>query len=219
MRSTTNPVKLDAGPVLRGLLKRSANRSDVFRALLVEEIRRRLFDVLFRLCMKRCKPFRIGSTNGKHEWVHSAQKSCYDRKALIKINSSTGLPVYLQIIEQVKHLIETGVLRPGDALPSVRNLATQLVISPNTVIKAYTELEHQNVIDLRMGSGAYVRTQWVSTEKPERMRAASANVRETVAKLKGEGFTQEEIRRMFEAELNATAETHAATAVSAASSD
>ena len=67
---------------------------------------------------------------------------------MIKINSSTGLPVYLQIIEQVKRLIESGVLRPGDSLPSVRNLATQLVISPNTVIKAYTELEHQNVIDL-----------------------------------------------------------------------
>lgn len=124
---------------------------------------------------------------------------------MIKINSSTGLPVYLQIIEQVKHLIETGVLRPGDALPSVRNLATQLVISPNTVIKAYSELEHQNVIDLRMGSGAYVRTQWVSTEKPERIRVASASVRQVVAQLLGDGFSQEEIRRMFEAELNVPA--------------
>jgi GntR family transcriptional regulator len=120
---------------------------------------------------------------------------------MIKINSSTGLPVYLQIIEQVKHLIETGVVRPGDALPSVRNLATQLVISPNTVIKAYTELEHQGVIDLRMGSGAYVRTQWVPNEKPERIRAASEQVRNFVASLKGNGFTHEEIRRMFEAEL------------------
>lgn len=110
--------------------------------------------------------------------------------------------MYLQIIEQVKHLIESGVLHPGDALPSVRNLATQLIISPNTVIKAYTELEHQNVIDLRMGSGAYVRNQWVSTEKPEKIRVASLSVREIVSQLKREGFAQEEIRRMFEAELN-----------------
>ncbi len=120
---------------------------------------------------------------------------------MIKINSSTGLPVYLQIIEQVKHLIETGVIRPGDALPSVRNLATQLVISPNTVIKAYTELEHQGVIDLRMGSGAYVRTQWVSNEKPEKIRLAAEHVRTVVIRLKAEGFSSEEIRRTFEAEL------------------
>jgi GntR family transcriptional regulator len=120
---------------------------------------------------------------------------------MIKINSTTGLPVYLQIIEQVKHLIETGVIRPGDALPSVRNLATLLVISPNTVIKAYTELEHQGVIDLRMGSGAYVRTQWVSSEKPEKIRRAAEEVRAVVARLKADGFSAEEIRRTFEAEL------------------
>ena len=136
---------------------------------------------------------------------------------MIKINSSTGLPVYLQIIEQVKRLIESGVLRPGDSLPSVRNLATQLVISPNTVIKAYTELEHQNVIDLRMGSGAYVRNQWVSTEKPEKIRVASLSVHEMVAQFKREGFAPEEIRRMFEAELN-TPETTSAAAVGATAS-
>lgn len=121
---------------------------------------------------------------------------------MIKINSSTGLPVYLQIIEQVKHLIESGALLPGEALPSVRNLATHLVISPNTVIKAYTELEHQEVIDLRMGSGAYVREMWVSTEKPEKIRVASQGVHKIVDQLSRNGFSEEEIRRMFEAELS-----------------
>lgn len=120
---------------------------------------------------------------------------------MIRINPSTGLPVYLQIIEQVKHLIETGVLGPGHTLPSVRNLAGQLSISPNTVIKAYNELEHQGVIDLRMGSGAYVRTEWVSQEKPERIRGASEQVRGVVIRLRDDGFTPDEIRRLFEAEL------------------
>jgi GntR family transcriptional regulator len=143
-------------------------------------------------------------------------KPCYHRNALIKINSSTGLPVYLQIIEQVKYLIETGVLRSGDALPSVRNLATHLLISPNTVIKAYTELEHQGVIDLRMGSGAFVR--WIPTEKPEKIRMASMSIHETVTQLKRNGFTPEEIRRMFEAELNAP-EIAAAAAASASRGD
>jgi GntR family transcriptional regulator len=112
------------------------------------------------------------------------------------------LAVYLQIIEQVKHLIESGVLLPGDSLPSVRSLATTLVISPNTVIKAYGELEHQNVIELRMGSGAFVRNHWVSNGKPEKIRLASQRVREVVVQLMQERFSQEEIRRMFEAELN-----------------
>jgi GntR family transcriptional regulator len=120
---------------------------------------------------------------------------------MIRINPSTGLPVYLQIIEQVKHLIETGELGPAATLPSVRNLAAQLSISPNTVIKAYTELEHQGVIELRMGSGAYVRREWVSQERPERIRAASEQVREVVGRLRADGFSADEIRRLFEAEL------------------
>ena len=136
--------------------------------------------------------------------MHLPKTFMINCSVVIKINSSTGLPVYLQIIEQVKHLIESGALGPGDALPSVRNLAARLVISPNTVIKAYTELEHQEVIDLRMGSGAYVRDHWVSTEKPEKIRIGLQSVQETVDELKHQGFTQEEIRRMFEAKLNAT---------------
>lgn len=135
---------------------------------------------------------------------------------MIRINHSTGLPVYLQIIEQVKHLIETGVLGPGSILPSVRNLAAQLAISPNTVIKAYTELEHQGVIELRMGSGAYVRKEWALQENPERIRAASEQVREVVARLRADGFSADEIRRLFEAELIPAASAPAAAAAAAA---
>lgn len=139
---------------------------------------------------------------------------------MIRINPSTGLPVYLQIIEQVKHLIETGELGPAATLPSVRNLAAQLSISPNTVIKAYSELEHQGVIELRMGSGAYVRREWVSQERPERIRAASEQVREVVARLRADGFSPDEIRRLFEAELiPATEPAPAASAAAAGSGD
>ena len=138
---------------------------------------------------------------------------------MIRINPSTGLPVYLQIIEQVKHLIEIGVLGPGATLPSVRNLAATLAISPNTVIKAYTELEHQGVIELRMGSGAYVRKEWVSQERPERIRAASEQVREVVARLRADGFSVDEIRRLFEAELLPAATAPLASAAAAAGGD
>src|SRR5258708_20426702 len=75
---------------------------------------------------------------------------------LFRPNPSLGVPIYLQVMEQVKHAIETGALRPGDQLPGMRPLAEQLVINPNTVAKAYRELEHEGVIELRHGSGAFV---------------------------------------------------------------
>src|SRR5260221_223347 len=67
---------------------------------------------------------------------------------LFRPNPSSGVPIYLQLMEQVKHSIETGALRPGEQLPGIRPLAEELVINPNTVAKAYRELEHEGVIGL-----------------------------------------------------------------------
>src|SRR2546430_17645412 len=75
---------------------------------------------------------------------------------IFRPNPSLGVPIYLQLMEQVKHAIETGALRPGEQLPGIRPLAEELVINPNTVAKAYRELEHEGVIDLRHGAGALV---------------------------------------------------------------
>ena len=75
---------------------------------------------------------------------------------LFRPNPSSGVPIYLQLMEQVKHSIETGALRPGEQLPGIRPLAEELVINPNTVAKAYRELEHEGVIELRHGAGAFV---------------------------------------------------------------
>src|ERR1041384_1839500 len=75
---------------------------------------------------------------------------------LFRTNPSLGVPIYLQLMEQVKHAVETGALRPGDQLPGIRPLAEELVINPNTVAKAYRELEHEGVIELRHGAGAFV---------------------------------------------------------------
>src|ERR687892_927413 len=75
---------------------------------------------------------------------------------LFRPNPSSGVPIYLQLMEQVKHAVETGALRPGEQLPGIRPLAEELVINPNTVAKAYRELEHEGVIELRHGAGAFV---------------------------------------------------------------
>src|SRR5260370_32875169 len=75
---------------------------------------------------------------------------------IVHVNSASGTPIYLQLMEQVKHAIETGALRPGEQLPTLRRLAEELVINPNTVVRAYRELEHEGVVEIRHGSGAIV---------------------------------------------------------------
>src|SRR5216110_1880025 len=93
---------------------------------------------------------------------------------LLRVNPSSGVPIYLQLMEQVKHAIETGALRPGDQLPGIRPLAEELVINPNTVAKAYRELEHDGVIDLPHGSAASVAASARGTNLADKARLALA---------------------------------------------
>ncbi len=120
---------------------------------------------------------------------------------LLRPNPSSGVPIYLQLMEQVKHAIETGALTPGDQLPGIRPLAEQLVINPNTVAKAYRELEHEGVIELRQGAGAFVSAAARAKKATDRLRAGQTEVAAAVERLRARGVTDEEIRRMFEAEL------------------
>ncbi len=117
------------------------------------------------------------------------------------VNPSAGQPLYLQLIQQIRHAIETGVLQAGDALPGVRVLAQQLVMSPNTVVKAYDELERDGWIDIRHGSGAYVSPRRGMKPRADRLRSAQDRVRALIARLHAEGFSDQELQRLFEAEL------------------
>jgi GntR family transcriptional regulator len=74
----------------------------------------------------------------------------------LHISPHDGVPIYLQIVNQVKYLIAAGRLAPGEALPPVRKLALQLLVNPNTVARAYRELESAGVLQARQGSGVYV---------------------------------------------------------------
>ena len=120
---------------------------------------------------------------------------------LFRPNPSLGVPIYLQLMEQVKHAIETGALQPGDQLPGIRPLAEELVINPNTVAKAYRELEHDGVLELRHGAGAFVAGDARPKKVTDTLRAGQATVATAVEKLRARGLTDDEIRRLFEAEL------------------
>ena len=120
---------------------------------------------------------------------------------LFRPNPSLGVPISLQLMEQVKHAVETGALRAGEQLPGIRPLAEQLVINPNTVAKAYRELEHEGVIELRHGAGAFVAATARTKKATDKLRAAQAIVAAAIERLHARGLSDEEIRRLFEAEL------------------
>ena len=120
---------------------------------------------------------------------------------LFRTNPSLGTPIYLQLMEQVKHAVETGALRAGEQLPGIRPLAEELVVNPNTVAKAYRELEHEGVIELRHGAGAFVAATAKGKKLSDKVRLAQPIVSGAIDKLRAKGLSDEEIRRLFEAEL------------------
>ena len=120
---------------------------------------------------------------------------------IFRPNPSLGVPIYLQLMEQVKHAIETGAIRAGEQLPGIRPLAEELVINPNTVAKAYRELEHEGVIELRHGAGAFVSANARPKKLTDKLKAGQAIVAAAVERLHARGLSEEEIRRLFEAEL------------------
>jgi GntR family transcriptional regulator len=120
---------------------------------------------------------------------------------IFTLNPSAGQPVYLQLMQQIRHAVETAVLQEGDQLPGIRTLAEQLVVSHNTVAKAYSELEHEGLLELRHGSGAYVTRHRGSKSRSEKVRLAQSKVQSLVKSLRQDGLADEEIHRLFEAEL------------------
>src|SRR5262245_48081134 len=119
---------------------------------------------------------------------------------LFRPNPASGVPVYLQLIEQVKHAIDVGALRPGDQLPGIRRVAEDLVINPNTVAKAYRDLEHEGVIELRQGAGAFVADNRRG-DRIAQVKAARPVMQAALDRCVAAGLTLDEIRRLFEAEM------------------
>jgi len=92
------------------------------------------------------------------------------------IATSDGVPIYLQIANQVKHLVASQRLAPGDEIPPIRVLAHQLLVNPNTVARAYLELERAGVVVKRHGSGTYVSDQGSPLSRKERLKILAERV-------------------------------------------
>jgi GntR family transcriptional regulator len=126
---------------------------------------------------------------------------------LFRIHFDSGIPIYVQLMQQVMHAVETGALRPGEQLPAIRAVAEDTVTNPNTVAKAYRELEHEGVIELRQGLGAFVRAGVSSARDAGAMKQAHRAMGTALAVMRKLGLSEASMRRVFEAELTREQET------------
>ncbi len=109
------------------------------------------------------------------------------------LDGDSGVPVYRQIIDQVLAGIASGALVPGDQLPTVRQVAVDLSINPNTVVRAYRELEIRGVLDTQQGTGTFIAAKKVQQDEVERRRLLNQIVSDFVARAGSAGFTLEEV--------------------------
>jgi len=110
-----------------------------------------------------------------------------------RLDLHTGVPVYRQIVDQVRGAIAAGSLTPGDQLPTVRQLAVDLEINPNTVVRAYRELEYDGLLETHQGTGTFISSQRIVRPGNERQRQLEQIVSDAIARAGAAGFTLQEL--------------------------
>jgi GntR family transcriptional regulator len=110
-----------------------------------------------------------------------------------RLDGHSGVPVYRQLIDQVHGAIAAGILRPGDQLPTVRLVAVELAINPNTVSRAYREMEIRGILDTQQGTGTFIADRQVEPSKEERERQLLQLVGEFVSRAGSAGLTVNEL--------------------------
>lgn len=110
-----------------------------------------------------------------------------------QLDLHSGVPVYRQIIDQARGGIASGQLTAGDQLPTVRQLAVDLAINPNTVVRAYRELELGGLLETHQGTGTFIGTQKIKRADAERGRQLTQIVADSVSRAGAAGFTVEEL--------------------------
>ena len=115
------------------------------------------------------------------------------RPFTFRLDMRSGIPLYRQLIDQVQAAIATQSLVPGDQLPTVRQVAVDLEINPNTVMRAYREMEIRGILDTQQGTGTFVAQQTIERDDVERSRGLEQLVEEFAARAGSGGFNLEEL--------------------------
>ena len=116
----------------------------------------------------------------------------------IIISNSSNDPIYLQIVDQIKAMIMSGELAPGEALPSMRNLAMQMRVSLITTKRAYEELERDGFIETYTGKGSFVKAQNPELLREENLRQIEKLLTEAVDKARIRGISKEEMKEILD---------------------
>ena len=119
----------------------------------------------------------------------------------LDVNPRSGVPLYVQIVQQIKHAIDVGGLTPGEQLPTVRQLASELTIAPNTIVKAYNELQAMNLIESRPGVGTVVAAHSDGTLRGRQVEALYERLGAAIRDAASLGIEVDELIARFEAEV------------------
>ncbi len=122
-----------------------------------------------------------------------AQTSSENGRLSLRIDNRSGVPFYRQIIEQIKFAIARDRLGPGDRLPTVRQLAVDLAVNPNTVVRAYRELEIEGMIETQQGSGTFVGSERPEIDALERRRMLDQILTDMLARASSYGLSVEDV--------------------------
>jgi GntR family transcriptional regulator len=117
------------------------------------------------------------------------------------VNPTTGVPVYRQIMDQVKYYIASGTLTGGEQVPSIRDMSRHLAVNPTTIVKAYSELEHEGVIERRHGKGVFVAESRRPMPRAEQEAALRRQARQLAVEAGQMGASEELVLRIVDEEL------------------
>jgi GntR family transcriptional regulator len=125
------------------------------------------------------------------------------------LDMRSGIPTYLQLVQQVRQAVQLGILAPGDRLPTVKEVVGSLAINPNTVLKAYRELDREGLVEGRRGQGTFVRAA-VPSLPPTEVRTLREALRRWLAQARAAGLDDEGIAALIAGTVRAEASTRAA---------
>jgi GntR family transcriptional regulator len=120
-----------------------------------------------------------------------------------RLDTRSGVPTYLQLVQQVKHALRIGILQPGDQLPTVKEVVGRLAINPNTVLKAYRELDHEGLVEPRRGQGTFISEELPAAEPRDYVALRSALER-WIDSARAAGLDDESISALVSATLHET---------------
>ena len=118
----------------------------------------------------------------------------------IEVDPQSGVPIYVQIVDQVRHAVGAGALRPGERLPTVRGLARDLAVAPNTVVKAYDELQRMELVESRPGVGTVVAAGVEEVDRERRVEEVFGRLRALVRDAAALGISEDDLWARLDAE-------------------